>query len=264
MPRIRSIKPEFPADEKLARVSRDARLTFVNLLTQADDYGLLPGSMRELLAAAFPLDDGEHGQPEVTAQLLAAWLEELRVQGVIRWRVTRDGARVLEFPKWADHQKVDKPGRPILREKLAPLSRNPREESAAPSMALPPAEVGSRKGKEEREGGEGAVAAATALEVSLAMDPHDPADPAVAAYRHYRGKARSAVALDAQLQMLHNGAHGSNGRAVPWPVIGRALHEMHVVDATCSPAVLRAFVKKLAEDPGARVKDTTPLAHGAF
>jgi predicted nucleic acid-binding protein len=37
------IKPEFWDDEKLATVSRDARLLFVGLWSNSDDYGVVKG-----------------------------------------------------------------------------------------------------------------------------------------------------------------------------------------------------------------------------
>jgi hypothetical protein len=57
MPRIRTIKPELPADVKLASVSRDARLTFIYAITQSDDLGFIAGSPRQLMGALYPLDD---------------------------------------------------------------------------------------------------------------------------------------------------------------------------------------------------------------
>jgi len=57
MPRIRSIKPEFWEDEKMGRVSRDARLLFICTWNLADDFGSLRGSPRFLRLQAFPYDD---------------------------------------------------------------------------------------------------------------------------------------------------------------------------------------------------------------
>lgn len=120
MARIRTIKPEFATDEKLAKVSRDARLTFVLCITQADDDGLLPGNHRQLLAALYPLDDS------VTFVKLSAWLEELIALGRLRWRETRDGSPILEIVHWSDHQKVDHKGKSLILPQLKPLG----EESA--------------------------------------------------------------------------------------------------------------------------------------
>jgi hypothetical protein len=134
--RIRTIKPEFATDEKLAKVSRDARLTFVLCLTQADDDGLIPGNHRQLLAALYPLDDS------VTYAKLAAWVEELVEMGRVRWRETLDGSPILEIVSWAKHQKVDHKGKSLILPHLKPLgeedasrSREIREEDATVSRS---------------------------------------------------------------------------------------------------------------------------------
>ena len=54
--RIRSIKPEFWQDEKLAGIPRDARLLFVGLWNIADDEGRLRGSPLFVRAHVFPYD----------------------------------------------------------------------------------------------------------------------------------------------------------------------------------------------------------------
>jgi hypothetical protein len=57
MGRIRTIKPEFPQSESLARVSRDARLCFVALWTICDDAGRARGNGRMLASLLFPYDE---------------------------------------------------------------------------------------------------------------------------------------------------------------------------------------------------------------
>ena len=146
MARIRSIKPEFPADEKLATVSRDARLTFVLLMTQADDEGLILASPRQLLGLLYPFDD------TVTPQMLRGWIDELVAAAErVRWRKTTGGAPVLELPNWKKHQKIDKPTPSKIRPLLAPLAGDstnpPREGSEAPANSPPlEAEVGAGSG----------------------------------------------------------------------------------------------------------------------
>ena len=156
MARIRSIKPEFPGDEKLATVSRDARLTFILAWTQADDEGLLSAAPRQLLGSLYPLDES------VTPPLLEAWIAEVIAIGRLRWRFTTDGARVLEIVNWKKHQKIDKPSPSKIRALLEPLAgspRLPREESASPPPIEREVEVdvdqGERSGKDlcETEGG---------------------------------------------------------------------------------------------------------------
>lgn len=140
MARIRSIKPELPGDEKLATVSRDARLTFILAMTQVDDDGLLAASPRQLLGSLFPLDDS------VTPALLEAWIGELIAIGRVRWRRTRDAARVLELCNWKKHQKIDKPSPSKITPLLAPFdegSQNPREQFAKVRRIEREVDVGS-------------------------------------------------------------------------------------------------------------------------
>jgi hypothetical protein len=120
VPRIRTLKPEITTDEKLARVSRDARLTFVFLITQADDDGLIPASPRQLLAALYPMDQ------TVTDKILAYWIKELVGIGVCRWRETLQGSPVLEIIQWERHQRIDHKGKSLLRQNLLQI----REDSA--------------------------------------------------------------------------------------------------------------------------------------
>jgi hypothetical protein len=119
MPRIRTVKPELATDVKLARVSRDARYTFVLLITQADDEGLVAGSLRQLLGTLYPHDDG------VSGAMLLHWLEELVEVGIVRWRATRDGAPVVELVNWQRHQRVDHKGRSQLATELVPVEDTP-------------------------------------------------------------------------------------------------------------------------------------------
>ena len=57
MARIRMIKPEFFDDPDLADVSRDARLFFIGLWTQADREGRLEYDVRRLKVRIFPFDN---------------------------------------------------------------------------------------------------------------------------------------------------------------------------------------------------------------
>jgi hypothetical protein len=127
MARIRTLKPELPADRKLASVSRDARLTFILAITQADDDGLLRAGPREVLASLYPND------PDVTSELLDGWIGQLVAGGFLRERQTVDGARVLEICNWRKHQKIDRPS-PSRIGPLVKVSRAPREEVASPSL----------------------------------------------------------------------------------------------------------------------------------
>lgn len=118
MGRIRTIKPEFPQSETMGRISRDARLLFIELWTIADDYGKARASSRMLASLLFPYDSD-------AAELIDGWLDELEDSHCIR-RYVVDGSTYLDIPNWSKHQKVDRPsasklpdfaeGSPLIRD----------------------------------------------------------------------------------------------------------------------------------------------------
>lgn len=57
MARNRMIKPEFWDDEKLAKTSREARLTYIGLWNFSDDYGVVKGNPSWLKNHIFPYED---------------------------------------------------------------------------------------------------------------------------------------------------------------------------------------------------------------
>lgn len=101
MARIRTIKPEFPQSESMGKVSRDARLLFIELWTICDDSGITRAASRMLASLLFPYDDDAPG-------LIDGWLGELEGQGCIS-RYCVDGASYIKVQKWAEHQRIDKP-----------------------------------------------------------------------------------------------------------------------------------------------------------
>lgn len=148
MGRIRTIKPEFPQSETMGRISRDARLLFIELWTIADDYGKARASSRMLASLLFPYDND-------AADLIDGWLDELENNNCIR-RYVVDGSTYLDIPNWSKHQKVDKPsmsklpdfgeGSPLIREASRGLAE------ASPKIAQ---DLGPRKGKDqEGKGGD--------------------------------------------------------------------------------------------------------------
>jgi hypothetical protein len=122
--RIRTIKPEFPQSESMGRVSRDARLTFIQLWTLADDEGRLRGNSRMLASLLFPYDDD-------AKDLIDRWLVELEVeQCLARYKVGGDS--YIQLTNWLIHQKIDKPSKskiPAFDESSRILA-NPREASS--------------------------------------------------------------------------------------------------------------------------------------
>lgn len=117
MARIRTIKPEFPQSESIGKLSRDARLLFVQLWTLADDDGRARASPRMLASLLFPYDDD-------APAMIGGWIDELARVGCIR-RYAVNGSAYLDIPGWADHQKIDKPSKSRLPEFVANTSENP-------------------------------------------------------------------------------------------------------------------------------------------
>jgi hypothetical protein len=101
MARIRTIKPEFPQSESMGRVSRDARLLFVQLWTICDDAGRTRAASRMLASLLFPYDDD-------APALIDGWLDELEREECI-WSYRIGGSIYLQVANWPEHQKVDRP-----------------------------------------------------------------------------------------------------------------------------------------------------------
>lgn len=213
MPRIRTIKPEFASDEKLSSVSRDARLTFVLLVTQSDDDGLLLGRTRQLLGALYPHDES------VDAEQLAFWLEELVSIGAIRWRKTVDDAPVVEICNWSKHQRVDHRAKSLLLPTLQPLGISSREstedqpkasrESRAPTVDRGPRTMDLRPGSVDPR--------ARAAKVRDALP-----EPAKGSFDALLRAARVPDSVVAVVESLHVPLTGGHP-PYPWPVIGAAI-----------------------------------------
>jgi hypothetical protein len=100
--RIRTIKPSFWGDERVAELSRDARLLLVGLISFADDDGRFLASYQAIAGYVFPNDE------DVTPRKLAAWLDEIACQGMV---VVYDKGRIRygALPKFRKHQRISHP-----------------------------------------------------------------------------------------------------------------------------------------------------------
>ena len=137
MGRIRSIKPEFPQSEDIGRLSRDARLLFVQLWTLVDDEGRTRAASRMLASLLYPYDDD-------AAELMTGWLAELERNGLIQV-YNIEGSHYLQIAKWRKHQKIDHPSESRLPPPADVLAK-PRE----PSRSLAP-DLGPRIKDQDRE-----------------------------------------------------------------------------------------------------------------
>lgn len=106
MARIRTVKPTFWGDEKVVDLSRDARLLLLGLISLADDEGRFPASLVAITGHVFPHD----GLPPTK---IRRWLTEIEAVGIIR--LYTDGRREYgHFPKWSEHQRINRPQRSAL------------------------------------------------------------------------------------------------------------------------------------------------------
>ena len=127
MARIRTIKPEFFRSRSLAKVDRDARLTFAGLWTEADDHGRGVADPRILKGALFALDD------DVTHEHVSAHLDVLAASGHIRL-YEAEGETYYEVVNWSEHQAAayrrGEPKYPEPETYLEPVSDESVQESA--------------------------------------------------------------------------------------------------------------------------------------
>jgi hypothetical protein len=152
MARIRTIKPEFWCDEKLSPLSAIDRLTFLGLISMADDYGRVHDNVKIIDAFIFPNTD------ESVRESLANLSRIIR----IKRGKSSQGMPIIEIVNWDKHQKVDKPQPKLalppidsktienteetsVRESFANNSRTARE-LVAPHTPTPTNDQGPRPG----------------------------------------------------------------------------------------------------------------------
>jgi len=132
--RIRTIKPEFQNSQSMGRVSRDARLTFIELWPQCDDAGRIRANSRMLASVLFPYDVD-------APDLIDGWLTELENEGcLVRYKIDKD--EYLQISHW-DHQKIDHPQPSKLplppakkTKKTRPSVREQQEKPREPSSVV--------------------------------------------------------------------------------------------------------------------------------
>jgi hypothetical protein len=133
VPRIRSIKPELWQHPEVGELTHGARLTFVGLITQADDEGRLRGDLPLIRATIFPFD------AEVGEAQLDDWLGEVEQAGhILRYEV--NARPYISLIGWGEHQKISHPATSKLPKpprKLRSGSRTFRRDSGAPLKSVP-------------------------------------------------------------------------------------------------------------------------------
>lgn len=134
MARIRTTKPEFWQDEKLAPLDPLTRLVFLGLIGMADDCGRVLDNVKAIDAFIFPETNDSAAKALVTLASL----------GRIARGLTASGQRVIQIVKWEEHQKVSHPNlAAALPEIVAPSADTAppaalRRDSGEPPAALVP------------------------------------------------------------------------------------------------------------------------------
>ena len=138
MPRIRTIKPEFWEDEKVAALPFGARLLFIALWNLADDKGRMRGASALIHRKVFPYD---------AEAPVAEWLDALVSNGLVR-RYIADGQTYLDVPNFLKHQRIKKPSDSNLPP-YSPTSSLPVPHQFPTGSPLVPPGTGNREqGKE--------------------------------------------------------------------------------------------------------------------
>jgi len=119
MARIRTLKPEFWTDEKLALMVPVTRLVFLGLVSQADDAGRLVDNVKLLDGLLFPYTD------DSCAESLA---ELARLNRITRYR-SESGQPLIQLVNWDKHQKVKNPSQYNLPAPSLERSQDPSVES---------------------------------------------------------------------------------------------------------------------------------------
>lgn len=104
--RIRTLKPEWLEDEKVAALSDAARLLSVGLVLIADDHGLGRAHPLFIASRAWP-----YGVPHETLTKVSCALQELADAGFIQL-YSVGGQRYYAIRNWQKHQKVQHVGKP--------------------------------------------------------------------------------------------------------------------------------------------------------
>lgn len=130
MSRIRTIKPEWLADERLLEAGSDARVMSLALILLSDDYGRGRASERWLAGQVFAFEDNSHAKVRETLAALSGWFVEV-------YEVR--GQTYFEVLNWDKHQRVDRPGKPHVPE---PPAKDP-ESHATDLRTYGPKDLGT-------------------------------------------------------------------------------------------------------------------------
>lgn len=101
MARIRTIKPSFWGDDDVCKLSRDARLLLVGLISLADDDGRFIATPQAILGHVFPHDD-------IPTTKFKAWLAEIAATPTLVLYAV-EGRQYGVLPNYRKHQRISHP-----------------------------------------------------------------------------------------------------------------------------------------------------------
>jgi hypothetical protein len=242
MARIRTIKPSFWGDARVAGLSRDERLLMIGLISLADDEGRFLASTTAIGGHVFPHD-------ELAPAAIRRWRDAIAKAGLIElYKV--DGREYGWFPNWSKHQKINRaaksplpeppsftdhsppPGPPPRRPRSEPRTDDSRSDSVNPHGATGEPFTGGREGKGSSTYERAPVASVDAGEATTGTD-RTPA-------QHLAARYGAGVKLT------------DHGRALR--VLGEA------IAAGYAPALLEAAVDVLIAEQRACTLDTLRIA----
>lgn len=103
MARKRMLDPMIWVDEKLGDCTRDERLLFIALISNADDEGRGIGNPKVVRAFTFPYDD------DITANMTASMLKRLAAMTLIVLYDDGQDHQYYWLPRFLKHQVINKP-----------------------------------------------------------------------------------------------------------------------------------------------------------
>jgi hypothetical protein len=106
--RIRTIKPSFWGSRQVSGLGHEARLLAVGLISFADDDGRFLYSTAAVNGYVYPND-------ELPLPRVRKWLLEVTASGLVH-EYENGGVRYGCFPKWHDHQVINRYTPSILPE----------------------------------------------------------------------------------------------------------------------------------------------------
>lgn len=111
MARIRTIKPEFWDDQKIASLPIGARLLFIGIWNFADDFGIVRSNSAWLKARIFPYDES------LRALEVNGWIDAL-VNARMLIPLEYEGEGYYKIRTFDAHQIVNRPGKRTIPENV--------------------------------------------------------------------------------------------------------------------------------------------------